>query len=254
MILADAIDDAVDRSGTERTLEERLARRGFFATGARTEIQFCRTIRCPHCGHDMGEDPVPDDGIDEVMTCGGCGRANALSCGPEGELSLLALETKADRAYRAWAKAVGVARIAAVICLPLWAPSPAPARADTTPGPVEARVLDVVDGDTFRVRARLWPGLTAETLIRIEGIDAPELHGRCPAETQRAEAAQRRLKALLGHLVTLTRIKPDKYGDRKRAHVTAQDGTDVGAAMIAAGLARPYRGGRRKSWCDGDGQ
>jgi endonuclease YncB( thermonuclease family) len=33
------------------------------------------------------------------------------------------------------------------------------------------------------------------------------------------------------------------------ARVMAADGTDLGAALVAAGLAKAYRGGRRVPWC-----
>ena len=39
----------------------------------------------------------------------------------------------------------------------------------------------------------------------------------------------------------------DRYG-RRLARLTL-DGTDVADPLIAAGLARPYEGGRRDGWC-----
>ncbi len=41
--------------------------------------------------------------------------------------------------------------------------------------------------------------------------------------------------------------KRDKYG-RTLATLTA-NGRDVGDVLIGEGLARPYHGERRKSWC-----
>ena len=38
------------------------------------------------------------------------------------------------------------------------------------------------DGDTLTVDAEPWPGLTARTSVRVDGIDTPEIRGRCPAE------------------------------------------------------------------------
>lgn len=69
---------------------------------------------------------------------------------------------------------------------------PAAAAAEQTepdyPGPYSAEVLAVTDGDTLRVRVRLWPpGLLAEEPVRLAGLDAPELKGRCPAERAGAE-------------------------------------------------------------------
>ena len=99
----------------------------------------------------------------------------------------------------------------------------------------------VVDGDTFYL---------GRDKVRIAGIDAPETHPpRCAAEARLGEAATHRLRDLLNSgEVTLTRIDRDEdiYG-RKLRNV-AVGGADVGAALIGAGLARDYAGGR-KSWC-----
>ena len=99
----------------------------------------------------------------------------------------------------------------------------------------------VVDGDTFYF---------GRDKVRIAGIDAPETHPpRCASEARLGEAATHRLRDLLNSgEVTLTRIDRDEdiYG-RKLRNV-AVGGADVGAALIGAGLARDYAGGR-KPWC-----
>jgi len=116
-------------------------------------------------------------------------------------------------------------------------------------GPVTARVEKIVDGDTLDVRAAIWLGQTIEARIRIAGIDAPELHAGCEDERQRALAALAFLEKRLGHgEVRLSNIVYDKYGGRLRASVADSRG-DIAAAMLAAGLARPYEGGKRESWC-----
>jgi endonuclease YncB( thermonuclease family) len=53
-----------------------------------------------------------------------------------------------------------------------------------------------------------------------------------------------------GKVVTLTAIEPDKYDKRVDAYVQLPDGRDLGNALIAAGLGRPYSGGHRDGWCD----
>jgi endonuclease YncB( thermonuclease family) len=45
----------------------------------------------------------------------------------------------------------------------------------------------------------------------------------------------------------LSGIRPDNC--RKRIAYEAIDGRDLGEALIAAGLARPYSGRRRPGWC-----
>jgi endonuclease YncB( thermonuclease family) len=120
-------------------------------------------------------------------------------------------------------------------------------------GTYPAEVLRTVDGDTFEARVRLWPGLDTTTKIRLLGIDAPELsRARCPAERSKAEAAKNALAAILVEgEVTVRHVRLDKYGGRVLADAATRATPNVSAAMLARGLARPYDGGRRESWCDG---
>ncbi len=56
-------------------------------------------------------------------------------------------------------------------------------------GPVPATVIEVMDGDTVKVRARIWLGQDLSTRVRLAGIDAPELNGGCARERALAERA-----------------------------------------------------------------
>jgi endonuclease YncB( thermonuclease family) len=125
----------------------------------------------------------------------------------------------------------------------------APERAGMVPGPVPADVVSVIDGDTIRVKARIWLGQEIEVMVRLAGIDAPELHGPCAAERRGAEAAREGLTALAGRRILLYDIRNDKYGGRVLARVTAPDGTDLARRLDSQSLVRPYDGGRRGSWC-----
>lgn len=118
-------------------------------------------------------------------------------------------------------------------------------------GPVEASFLGNYDGDTISVRAWIWPRQSVETSVRLAGIDAPELRGRCESEKQAALSARDRLNALLSQArrIELHDIELDKYGGRVLARVVA-DGQDVAAALTVEGHARPYAGDTRKGWCD----
>ena len=100
--------------------------------------------------------------------------------------------------------------------------------------------LYVIDGDTFGIGGRH---------IRIAGIDAPETHPpRCLEEARLGLAATAKLKELLANgTVTLNGSGHDQYGRELRS--VQVGGQDVGEAMIAAGLARSYSGGRRGGWC-----
>jgi endonuclease YncB( thermonuclease family) len=122
--------------------------------------------------------------------------------------------------------------------------------AEALPGPVAGRVVRVVDGDTLVVRAHIWLGQEVETAVRLLGIDAPELKGRCPHERALAERARDRLAALVaGGGVVLTDIHYDKYGGRVLARVSTLAAGDLGQVLLAAGLARAYGGRARQPWC-----
>jgi endonuclease YncB( thermonuclease family) len=124
-------------------------------------------------------------------------------------------------------------------------------------GPVEARVVEVVDGDTLAVRATVWLDQEVITRVRLEGIDTPESRSTCATEKAMARAAKDKLAGLVRDAVvgqgtgtiTLYNVVYDKYGGRVRAQVKLADGTDVSEALIRAGAARAYRGGKRQPWC-----
>jgi micrococcal nuclease len=118
-------------------------------------------------------------------------------------------------------------------------------------GPVSAIVTRALDGDALEVNAHLWLGLVLNVHVRIRGIDAPETHQpQCASEKAMGMEATKKLIALAGNQVSLADIENDKYGGRVDAKVMAADGTDIGAAMIATGLAHPYDGtGQCADWC-----
>lgn len=120
-------------------------------------------------------------------------------------------------------------------------------------GPFEAELLRVVDGDTIEARVRIWFGQEIATLVRIRGIDAPELHARCAEEAQGAQAARDYLARFLRNKnISLRDVGMDKYGGRVLASISVSDGRstqDISTIMLTQGLARPYQGGKRQSWC-----
>jgi len=117
-------------------------------------------------------------------------------------------------------------------------------------GPVQAAVDRVVDGDTIAVIARIWVNQSLSVLVRVRGIDAPELRGRCEAERQLARRAKAYVRAALASgEVRLTNISGGKYWGRVLADVTTTEGNSIAAALLRNGLARPYQGRKRAPWC-----
>lgn len=115
-------------------------------------------------------------------------------------------------------------------------------------GPVEADLVSVIDGDTVMVNARPWPQQTISVLVRIRGIDTPEMHAKCANARQLALAARDVLAEALASgsgKLSLSSISGDKYFGRVVADISFDNGHDAASAMLASGLARPYDGGRK---------
>jgi endonuclease YncB( thermonuclease family) len=126
-------------------------------------------------------------------------------------------------------------------------------RTDVVPGPVPALVIEVVDGDTITVRARIWVGQDVETKVRLSDVDTPETNGRCGRERELAAHARAFVIETIGDdPVKLIDVHYGKYAGRVVAHVETAAGDDLAVLLIAAGLGRPYHGGARISWCDSD--
>ncbi|HZS62982.1 MAG TPA: thermonuclease family protein [Xanthobacteraceae bacterium] len=126
-------------------------------------------------------------------------------------------------------------------------PVPAPSAGH---GGYPAEVLRVTDGDTFEARVGVWPGIAITTRVRLRGIDTPELKARCAEERSKAEAARAALAKILQQgRVEISAVAIDKFGGRVDADVSTLSTPDVAAALLQAGLGRPYGGGRRDAWC-----
>lgn len=112
-------------------------------------------------------------------------------------------------------------------------------------GPVEADLIAVIDGDTLLVEARPWPQHSVTVLVRIRGIDAPELKAKCDSARRAANRAKEGLAGLAQGRLHLTNIAGDKYFGRVVADVSAAGAGDVAATLLAQGLVRTYDGRRR---------
>jgi micrococcal nuclease len=112
-------------------------------------------------------------------------------------------------------------------------------------------MMRVIDGDTIEVSVHLWPGLTQLVSVRVEGIDTPERNG-APCERRLAEAAARFVRNWtgIGSEIVISGVEPDKYAGRVVATVRRMGSADsLGPALVSAGHAREYLGGKRGRWC-----
>ena len=112
--------------------------------------------------------------------------------------------------------------------------------------------VDNYDGDTITVTIPgMHPLIGEKILVRIRGIDTPEIKGQCSAEEVKALKAKKELRSLLegAEKITLRKVARGKYF-RIIADVEA-DGNDIGKILVQKELAvSGYYGGKKKyDWC-----
>jgi len=115
---------------------------------------------------------------------------------------------------------------------------------------VVSDITSIYDADTFKVNIKHWPDVIGKQVsIRVLGVDAPELRGKCAAEKAAALKAKQFTVEFLraGQVIELRKIKRGKYF-RLLAAVYV-DGKNLADALVKAKLARSYDGGRRLGWC-----
>ena len=117
----------------------------------------------------------------------------------------------------------------------------------------DIEVTRVLDGDTIEYKAPFLPAPLKPVLkIRVLGIDTPEKGHRaqCPEEAALALKASALTKQAVKEAKTIELQLEgwDKFGGRVLGYVLI-DGKNLGDMLIAQGLARPYDGGTKSSWC-----
>lgn len=124
----------------------------------------------------------------------------------------------------------------------------ADAVAEPLEGPVPADVIRVIDGDTIRVRVRVWLDQTVDVSARLVGIDAPELNGAdCQAERTRGRRARDAAVTMAGAALILRNIEHDKFAGRVVAEALSIDGVSLSDALLSQGHAVAY--GDDTAWC-----
>ncbi len=113
-----------------------------------------------------------------------------------------------------------------------------------------SEITSIYDADTFRINIKGYPDVIGKHIpVRVLGIDAPELRGKCQSEKDKARAAKQFTVAILrnGNVIELRNIQRGKYF-RLLADVYI-DGRSLGQDLINSGHARTYNGGKRSGWC-----
>jgi endonuclease YncB( thermonuclease family) len=98
---------------------------------------------------------------------------------------------------------------------------------------------EAIDGDTVEVEVAWAPGLTLRDRVRLRGVDVPNPQGPTRAAGEAAGAFTRQWLAEAGALeVVVCQPARDAFG-RLLGHLVSQTKGDLGAALVAAGHARP---------------
>ena len=120
----------------------------------------------------------------------------------------------------------------------------------------KAEVIKVIDGDTFDAKVRLFPSSRGamETVerIRLRNVGTPETKHRakCDRERELGDKATAFTASFLNGPITLTVDWNRPRGNFGRVLATVSvDGMDLGEALISAGLAKKWQGGRA-DWCE----
>ena len=114
-----------------------------------------------------------------------------------------------------------------------------------------SKVISVYDGDTFRVDIDSLPPIVGKNMpIRLNGIDTPEIRGKCQYEKDLALKARDFVRNKLANAkeIKLTKLQRGKYF-RVVADVMV-DGVSLEQELLENELAYKYTGGKKSSWCN----
>ena len=114
-----------------------------------------------------------------------------------------------------------------------------------------SKVNSVYDGDTFRVDINSLPPIVGKNIaIRVNGVDTPEIRGKCQYEKNLALKARDFVRDKLSNAkeIKLTNLQRGKYF-RVVANVVV-DGVSLEQELLDNKLAYRYDGGRKLSWCE----
>ena len=114
-----------------------------------------------------------------------------------------------------------------------------------------SKVISVYDGDTFRVDIDSLPPIVGNNIaIRLNGVDTPEIQGKCQYEKDLALKARDFVRNKLANAkeIKLTKLQRGKYF-RVVADVII-DGVSLEQELLENKLAYKYTGGKKSSWCN----
>jgi len=114
-----------------------------------------------------------------------------------------------------------------------------------------SKVISVYDGDTIRVNIDSYPDIIGKNIrIRLKGIDAPEIKGKCQKEIELAFMARDYLRNAINQSsqIQLRNIERGKY-----FRIVGElyiDEENISRGLIEEGLAYIYHRGKKRNWCN----
>ena len=112
--------------------------------------------------------------------------------------------------------------------------------------------LQNYDGDTIRFDLPGYPPIAGDDIrVRVNGIDTPEIKGKCEKESYDAKQAKEMVTDILkdAERINLKNMQRGKYF-RIAADVFV-DGESLADMLIEAGMAIRYDGGKKThKWCE----
>ena len=112
--------------------------------------------------------------------------------------------------------------------------------------------LQNYDGDTIRFDLPGYPPIAGDDIrVRVNGIDTPEINGKCEKEKYDAQQARDMVADILkdADQIKLKNMERGKYF-RIAADVFV-DGENLSEVLVGAGMAIRYSGGKKTfDWCE----
>ncbi len=123
-------------------------------------------------------------------------------------------------------------------------------------GPYQAKILEILEGDTLKVVVAIWPGLTQEIYVRLKDIDAPEpkrMKSGRPVANCEAKAAEVAIEHVQQIVASSDKVEISNVelvtstAQYVYAYVKVGD-IDIGESLVSNGLAISQLGLKRKRW------
>ena len=116
---------------------------------------------------------------------------------------------------------------------------------------IVSEVTSIYDGDTFRVNIKGYPDIVGKRIsIRVNGIDTPEMRGKCQKEKDLARKAK---QFTVNKLRTAKKIELRNMQRGKYFRIVADvyiDNKNLTTMLINQKLGVKYDGGTKVSWCE----